>query len=523
MVCRDISNNSFSGDVPASLKKKRSFTVNYTLYRNNNAPEEVAPIIRTPVEESRDKSIVNEDIAEDLIDQLAKNYEMTKIAVEATIAKCLEQLWRRLKKTRCKPLRTAEYADFEITRLIADGGNFGLVFEAKTNWAELANRIPIPKASYRTHLNIIAMKILYYYKTPAESSKHQKEQFDQEYNLLLTDPHWSFLRIFNYFRAPYPDPVHLPSSFDKDLFADKTTYFTMERGEGTLRNYLDISRNVTTQQGLIIVLQILLGVKRLNKHNLCHMDLKSENIIWLNQSRPAIVGDKFVIGDFGTCVQTPYILTNSNDLLGCLMSRSPEVSSMKGTETQVYGQIFRELDLLKNDIWATGCLLFEIFNGRHPFNFFDCKPIIENGPYPELNEHNGRCCARLLNLMWQREPSQRLDPQIAPTLCSLLIWGFPFGIVADLYQPLTDEGWLELLNQLRKITKADCHNWLQEQRRTLFFQLHGEELSYENINNFDDRFRLRVPSVTVETFLKLNFVAKSTGALVKSAIDVFCS
>ena len=111
-----------------------------------------------------------------------------------------------------------------------------------------------------------------------------------------------------------------------------------------------------------------LAIKHCHDRKIIHRDLKSQNI-FLNKDSTILLGDFGIAKvldstkDFAnTCIGTPYYM-------------SPELFKNKP-----YGY--------KSDVWALGCVLYEMCNLRHAY---DAKSInglavkILRGSYPPLN------------------------------------------------------------------------------------------------------------------------------------------
>ncbi len=124
-------------------------------------------------------------------------------------------------------------------------------------------------------------------------------------------------------------------------------------------------------------------------------DIKSQNIFLTH-------GEKLVkLGDFGiarilagthdyarTCVGTPYYL-------------SPEV-----WENRPYGS--------KSDLWAMGCVLYEMATLRHAFEAGCMKSLIFKiirGSYPPISPAYSYDLRNLVSALLRKRPSERPTPQ----------------------------------------------------------------------------------------------------------------
>jgi serine/threonine protein kinase len=268
------------------------------------------------------------------------------------------------------------------------------------------------------------------------------------------------------------------------LYATRTTYFTMEAGQGTLEQFLRENNNkiMDWRSGLMIVVQILWGVQHISSLGFAHMDLKLDNIIWLPNKCPE--GDQFVIGDLGTACFSPVYLPQGHAITGNQGNRAPEV--IRHTNRQV--------NVIFNDIWAVGCILFEIFQNRHPFIFGDAGLLesrICDLNLPRLDQKWGLGCSTLLELMWNRNGEERISPEMAVRLCSMLLWGFPLVDLASVHTS-DQRVFSQTQNTLSRVNLDECQRWLKIKKEECY-----------------QRFS-RVDRMEIETFLQVQFLSNTT-------------
>ncbi|KAH3758360.1 hypothetical protein Pelo_9839 [Pelomyxa schiedti] len=114
----------------------------------------------------------------------------------------------------------------------------------------------------------------------------------------------------------------------------------------------------TTRDVLQLAFCVLCAVDHLNTRGWFHCDIQSDNILLME--RPHIKGNIWALCDLGDAVfcqdGKPLVLPRGEPISGDKFNRSPEVL-----------QAFREFPLLKNDVWAVGCVLYEAVSGSHPF------------------------------------------------------------------------------------------------------------------------------------------------------------
>ncbi|XP_063691739.1 serine/threonine-protein kinase Nek1-like isoform X2 [Bolinopsis microptera] len=139
--------------------------------------------------------------------------------------------------------------------------------------------------------------------------------------------------------------------------------------------------------------QTCLAIKHVHDRKILHRDIKSQNIFLTS------VDGKLTIklGDFGisrvlrntaelarTCIGTPYYL-------------SPEIC-----ENRPYNN--------KSDVWALGCVLYELATLKHAFEAGNMKNLvmkIVRGNYPPVSTRYSRNLRGLISKLFERAPSAR--------------------------------------------------------------------------------------------------------------------
>lgn len=142
-----------------------------------------------------------------------------------------------------------------------------------------------------------------------------------------------------------------------------------------------------------IFLKILIGLSHLHKLKILHRDLKPLNI-FLTKNKNLDLDIK--IGDFGVAK----ILKENNfanTLIGTPYYISPELC-----EELPYNE--------KSDIWALGCILYELCTYKHPFNA-KCQAslvmkILENKP-KSINKYYSDDLQKLINLILDKNYKTR--------------------------------------------------------------------------------------------------------------------
>ncbi|XP_053717543.1 serine/threonine-protein kinase Nek1 isoform X7 [Synchiropus splendidus] len=194
----------------------------------------------------------------------------------------------------------------------------------------------------------------------------------------------------------HPNIVQYKESFEEG----GSLYIVMDYCEGG-----DLFKKINSQKGVQFpeeqildwFVQICLALKHVHDRKILHRDIKSQNIFLTKEGTVQL-------GDFGiarvlnstvelarTCIGTPYYL-------------SPEIC-----ENKPYNN--------KSDIWALGCVLYEMCTLKHAFEAGNMKNLvlkIIRGTYPPVSIHYSHDLRSLLALLFKRNPRER------PSVCSIL-------------------------------------------------------------------------------------------------------
>ncbi|XP_048365428.1 serine/threonine-protein kinase Nek1 isoform X4 [Sphaerodactylus townsendi] len=170
-------------------------------------------------------------------------------------------------------------------------------------------------------------------------------------------------------------------------------YIVMDYCEGG-----DLFKKINAQKGVLFsedqvvdwFVQICLALKHVHDRKILHRDIKSQNIFLTKDGT-------IQLGDFGiarvlnstvelarTCIGTPYYL-------------SPEIC-----ENKPYNN--------KSDIWALGCVLYEMCTLKHAFEAGNMKNLvlkIISGSFPPVSTHYSYELRSLISQLFKRNPRDR--------------------------------------------------------------------------------------------------------------------
>ena len=364
-----------------------------------------------------------------------------------------------------------------------------MVGKVKIHSAKLKNRTAV---SYNSDEKI-AIKMMYNFEKLQGNEKEteaQKIRFDKEYCFPLSHPHWSLVKVFRSFRGRTCESL-LPDPTLMDCLVDRTTYFIMELCKSNLQSYIDNNKGtISNSEGILIIFQILIGIKHLYSNGVVHLDLKPDNIFITN--RKNINGFQVVIGDFGTV--NPFLYTEA--VSSNIANRSPELFDFNGKGP---------VDIRKNDVWAAGCILFELLTGKDPFvdpeHPNDTEGNICHGALPLRKLQLVESTKQLLKLLWNRNSKERIEPKNAVGVCGVLLFGCPSSSFSDDGKEWSssdlenEHSFKSFCADCKNISESICENWLNTKRNAMLETFKNNNIltkGYVNKSVVDIKFILEV-------------------------------
>ncbi|HWU87394.1 MAG TPA: serine/threonine-protein kinase, partial [Kofleriaceae bacterium] len=210
-------------------------------------------------------------------------------------------------------------------------GTFGLVFTARD--ADLDRDVAL-KVLNPTHL----------------SNRDVLQRFLQEARASARIAHPGIVTVFDFGRVP--------TSFGE------TAFITMELlGGESLTSRLNRSGRLSPELACEIARQVASALDAAHRADVLHRDLKPDNIYLVPD--PAVPsGERVKVLDFGLAKLGRHGHTLMNTVFGTPRYMSPEQCRSSG-----------EIDQ-RSDVYALGCILFELVTGRTPFDG-DLRQLIE--------------------------------------------------------------------------------------------------------------------------------------------------
>ena len=174
---------------------------------------------------------------------------------------------------------------------------------------------------------------------------------------------------------------------------ENSLFYAMEKVEGgTLRQLIDRHSQLTWQETVNYGIRICSALQYLHNYGIVHRDIKPSNIFI------TYAGD-IKLGDFGVAFDSGEAqLTETGLIVGSYAYMAPE---------QIRGD--QQADA-RADLYALGCVLFEMLAGHPPFRGETFAKIFDqhlHAPVPRLDDQAGGIPASLVQLVEQLMEKER--------------------------------------------------------------------------------------------------------------------
>ena len=370
-------------------------------------------------------------------------------------------------------------------------GCYGIVAKARVHWSSLEpQQLPLNITKIYEY---IAFKMMVNTKTlkdnEADATEAQKRSFDKEYLFPISYPHWSIIRIFNFFRSSTITRLinnSVKYQEIKGLIANKTTFFTMELAAGHLDNFLITNPSSTDKEKLFICSQLFTSIEHLNSIKKAHLDIKPNNILYVK--RAGISDFIFILADFGV----------SNDFIVHKKKHNRSVGAPLYEAPEYYYAGEEDVDVSKYDIWSTALVAHKIFTNNNPKQYdFDIDKKLEK---------LGSFALKKFFALVLDGFETRISASIASRICFLLGFGFPTttGSTIDIFS-INERNFSAICNDMKSISLEFCEKWLLDKQIELV-----EELKFFTNND-----------ISVKTFLNLNFIINTTPQILLDTINTY--
>ncbi|XP_043927601.1 serine/threonine-protein kinase Nek3 [Protopterus annectens] len=209
----------------------------------------------------------------------------------------------------------------------------------------------------------------------------------------------------------HPNIVAFKESFE----ADGYLYIVMEYCDGG-----DLMQKIKHQKDMLLpedvifnwFVQICLGVKHIHDKRVLHRDIKSKNIFLTKNGAVKL-------GDFGAAR-----ILNSPAAFACTYVGTPYYVSPEIWENRPYNN--------KSDMWALGCVLYELCTLKHPFQAHSWKNLILkicSGSVAPIPSNYCYELHYLIKQMFKRNPRDR------PSVNTILTKGRLYKLISKFLSP----------------------------------------------------------------------------------------
>ena len=251
------------------------------------------------------------------------------------------------------------------------------------------------------------------------------KNIENEANILTKIEHENIVKYYKSFK--YKDSYFIIMEYCN--YSDLAKFIKKNKDENTT-----IDNNVIYS----IVLDICLGIKEMHKKNIIHRDLKPENV-FINQNY------KIKIGDFGIAKElngTNHAYTAN---IGTFDYMAPEIIDLELLKKNIYYKKGFKYDN-KVDIWAFGCIIYELCTKEKCFNSVEI--VNKSYNYTKMDNEFQKIVDKLLII----DPEKRPDiDKVYELISNLNIKDIP---IDENYLKSLDDISQNILKKKAKILKS---------------------------------------------------------------------
>ncbi|XP_064198230.1 serine/threonine-protein kinase 3-like isoform X5 [Anguilla rostrata] len=212
----------------------------------------------------------------------------------------------------------------------------------------------------------------------------------------------------------HPFIVQYNDSFEDDM----NVYIVVEYCEGgdlsqEIKKQKDTGEYFPEDQILTWFVEICMAVEYVHEKNILHRDIKPQNIFLDKYGRTRL-------GDFGLAKP---LESYANTGVGTICYQSPEIIEEVANNST-------------SDVWALGCVLYELCELKHAFPEENLRKLfnkIADGPYPSISEPFSTDLRDLVRDLLQKNPADR------PSASDILGGPFLLGILIQKTKGIPEE------------------------------------------------------------------------------------
>lgn len=183
---------------------------------------------------------------------------------------------------------------------------------------------------------------------------------------------------------------HIIEVIDYGFDDEQQPYFTMELLENA-QTVLDASRDLSVEQRVTLIVQMLQALDYLHRREILHRDLKPANVL--------VVDNQIKMLDFGLSVMRDHVAQDEAEdtTAGTLTYMAPEI---------LMGHSATE----RSDLYAVGMMAYELLAGFHPFKDMDAATLINSILYtiPDIEKIDVKIeVAQVVGKLLHKDPADR--------------------------------------------------------------------------------------------------------------------
>jgi fused-like protein len=163
-----------------------------------------------------------------------------------------------------------------------------------------------------------------------------------------------------------------------------------EYADGELFGLLEDDQSLPEEQVQVIACQLVSALHYLHSHRILHRDMKPQNILLCKDNRVKLC-------DFG--------------FARAMSTETMVLTSIKGTPLYMSPELVEDRPYDHNsDLWALGCILYEIFTGTPPFYTNNLYQLVEMIIKSQVKwpKHMSPCFKSFLQGLLTKDTNKRL-------------------------------------------------------------------------------------------------------------------
>ena len=267
------------------------------------------------------------------------------------------------------------------------------------------------------------------------------------------------------------DNIYIIKYYDSFFFSGTFNIITEFCPYGDLFGYIKFYKvrgsRIEEKIIWIIFIQLSLGLGYLHHKKILHRDIKTKNIFIKNNLTVKI-------GDFGIAKILSSTSSYAHTFIGTPYYISPELC-----KDQPYND--------KSDVWALGCVLYELCTLNHPFEGGTQVEIYEKiltQKFKSINPEYSSDLKKMVDLLLEKDEKKRPKMKEILKMKSVIDRAKKYNIELDIYETIEEENNISNFNYKNK-NKSE-NNELESKNTNKYNYSNYNKNSINNSNNIKD-------------------------------------